>query len=508
MNNPMDFNGSFTESVGLETGAVPTSIYTDAAQYEVERERIFRRAWLMVGRVERIPKPGDFFVKQLAVLNASVIVARSEDGTIRAFHNVCAHRANIVEHRASGNAKRFVCRYHSWGYDNAGQLAHVPDESGFFGLDKKKCGLTPVALEIWEGWIFINLATEPELSLAEFLGPIADALTGIEYQNPDHPIVLRGEFNANWKAVAENFSEAYHVASIHPKTLAPFYIGQQNPFGRPISVRLHGPHRSMSWWLNPDRAAIREIEGRAMAVLGRPFGDGHPQGGAGQLDRRAQGREPDEARALGERRQLVLPELAPADLGQSVLDARVLADVGVDDRLGGALLLQEGDDGPRAPAARAFHVPHHRFDARGPGQHREHAGRYGVRGEAGHLLQRERGPVPSRDRAGRQVVGGADGEGRARLTGAAADLVDRANGNGSGGRRGGRRARGVASSADRLPESIVNRSRKNSARWRAGSAPKAVVTNRAGRARARARSSGRRHDEWGGRANSPRGGET
>ncbi|MBN3822786.1 aromatic ring-hydroxylating dioxygenase subunit alpha [Burkholderia sp. Ac-20384] len=251
MNNPMDFNGSFTESVGLETGAVPTSIYTDAAQYEVERERIFRRAWLMVGRAERIPKPGDFFVKQLAVLNASVIVARSEDGTIRAFHNVCAHRANIVEHRASGNAKRFVCRYHSWGYDNAGQLAHVPDESGFFGLDKKKCGLTPVALEIWEGWIFINLATEPEVSLAEFLGPIADALTGIEYQNPDHPIVLRGEFNANWKAVAENFSEAYHVASIHPKTLAPFYIGQQNPFGRPISVRLHGPHRSMSWWLNP-----------------------------------------------------------------------------------------------------------------------------------------------------------------------------------------------------------------------------------------------------------------
>lgn len=251
MNHPTDFNPGLTRAVGLGTDAMPTSLYTDAAQFELERKQIFRRAWLMVGRVERIPNPGDFFVKDLAVVDASIIVARAADGKVRAFHNVCAHRANIVEYRASGNAKRFVCRYHSWSYDNAGALANVPDEAGFFGLDRKKCGLTPVALEIWEGWIFINVAPEPEVTLREFLGPVADALAGIEYQNPDHPIVLRGEFKANWKAVAENFSEAYHVASIHPRTLAPFYTGPANPFGRPISVRLHGPHRSMSWWLNP-----------------------------------------------------------------------------------------------------------------------------------------------------------------------------------------------------------------------------------------------------------------
>ena len=250
MNHPNEFHPNVTEAVGLGTGEMPTSLYTDPAQYELERERIFRRAWLMVGRIESIPKPGDFFVKQLAMFKASIIVARSSDGEIRAFHNVCAHRSNIVEHRQSGNTKRFVCRYHSWSYDNAGELAHVPDASGFFGLDRKKCGLTPVALEVWEGWIFINMAKEPEVGLKQFLGPAAEALSGIEYQNPDHPIVLRGEFNANWKSVAENFSEAYHVVSIHPKTLAPFYTGQPNPFGRPISVNLYGPHRSLSWWLN------------------------------------------------------------------------------------------------------------------------------------------------------------------------------------------------------------------------------------------------------------------
>jgi Rieske 2Fe-2S family protein len=251
MNHPNEFKPSLTESVGLNTGTIPTSIYTDPAQFEIERERVFRRAWLMVGRVERIPKPGDFFVKELAIFKASIIVAHSEDGKIRAFHNVCAHRANVVEHRASGNAKRFVCRYHSWGYNNSGELAHVPDESGFFGLDKKKCGLTPVTLEVWEGWIFINMAPAPEVSLQEFLGPMADAMTGIEYQNPDHPIVLGGEFKANWKAVAENFSEAYHIASIHPKTLGPVYTGQPNPFSRPISANLYGAHRSLSLWLNP-----------------------------------------------------------------------------------------------------------------------------------------------------------------------------------------------------------------------------------------------------------------
>jgi glycine betaine catabolism A len=250
MNHPNDIQTHLTESVGLKTEAMPVALYTDPAQYEVERERIFRRAWLMVGRVERIPKPGDFFVKELAIFNASVIVARSDDGTIRAFHNVCAHRSNIVEHRPSGNAKRFVCRYHSWSYTNAGALANVPDEGGFFNLDKKKCGLTPVTVDVWEGWIFVNMAPAPEVSLQEFLGPMADALAGIVYPNPDNCIVLRGEFRANWKAVAENFSEAYHIASIHPKTLGPIYTGRPNPFSRPISANLYGAHRSMSLWLN------------------------------------------------------------------------------------------------------------------------------------------------------------------------------------------------------------------------------------------------------------------
>lgn len=81
--------------------------------YELEREKIFRRSWLMVGRVEEIPDPGDYFVKDLSVASASVIVVHSADGKIRGFHNVCRHRGSRVA-EGGGNVKTFACPFHGW----------------------------------------------------------------------------------------------------------------------------------------------------------------------------------------------------------------------------------------------------------------------------------------------------------------------------------------------------------------------------------------------------------
>ncbi|MGE0487028.1 MAG: aromatic ring-hydroxylating dioxygenase subunit alpha [Gammaproteobacteria bacterium] len=252
MNRPTSTRPSLTEACGLDTGPVPSRLYTDPAQYELERERIFRRAWLKVGRVEQIPDAGDYFVKDIAVCAASILVTRTKGGALKAFHNVCSHRGNLVALSPCGNASRFTCRYHSWTYDNAGKLVGVPDEAGFFGLDKKRCGLTPVALDTWEGWIFVNLQPVPEVSLAEFLGPFGTAFSGVDYPYADHALVMRGEFKANWKAVADAFSEAYHIASIHPRTFAPIYAGRDNPGSRPVSANVYGAHRAFSTWLNVD----------------------------------------------------------------------------------------------------------------------------------------------------------------------------------------------------------------------------------------------------------------
>src|SRR3546814_20139178 len=98
--------------------------------------------------------------------------------SIKAFHNVCSHRSNTLVLDDEGTASRFVCRYHNWTYRNDGALAGVPDERNFFGIDQSCFGLTPIAAEVWDGWIFVNLQPEPEVGLAEFLGDFGAKIGG------------------------------------------------------------------------------------------------------------------------------------------------------------------------------------------------------------------------------------------------------------------------------------------------------------------------------------------
>ena len=245
---------NFTALAGLPTGPVPTEPYRSPAYFELERERIFKRAWLCLGRVERLPKPGDYFVQPIEIAKASVLVTRAKDGSVRAFYNVCAHRSNTLVLDSEGSASRFICRYHNWTYRNDGSLLGVPDERNFFGLDKSCYGLTPIAAGIWEGWIFVNLQREPEVTLAEFLGEFGDRYTGIPYQNAGSSILYVSHLNANWKVIADAFAETYHIPAIHPETIGSTFASRDNPFARPISTQTWGPHRSVSTYGNPDYA--------------------------------------------------------------------------------------------------------------------------------------------------------------------------------------------------------------------------------------------------------------
>jgi len=245
---------NFTALAGLPTGPVPTEPYRSPAFFELERERVFKRAWLCLGRVERLPKAGSYFVQPIEVAKTSILVTRAKDGTIRAFHNVCSHRSNMLVLDDEGVAPRFVCRYHNWTYRGDGSLTGVPDERNFFGLDKDRCGLTRVAADIWEGWIFINLQPEPEVGLAEFLGDFGEQYTGIPYENAQSSILYVSHLNANWKVIADAFAETYHIPAIHPETIGSTFASKDNPFARPISTQTWGPHRSVSTYGNPDYA--------------------------------------------------------------------------------------------------------------------------------------------------------------------------------------------------------------------------------------------------------------
>ncbi|MFD2136776.1 aromatic ring-hydroxylating dioxygenase subunit alpha [Novosphingobium resinovorum] len=134
---------NLTALAGLDTAPVSLEPYRSQDWFDAEVRQVFKRAWLCLGREERIAAPGDYFVQTLEFARAEVLVTRTKDGRIRAFHNVCSHRSNKVVLEREGNASRFMCRYHNWTYRNDGELVGVPDQKNFFDFDRKSCGLTP-----------------------------------------------------------------------------------------------------------------------------------------------------------------------------------------------------------------------------------------------------------------------------------------------------------------------------------------------------------------------------
>lgn len=243
---------SFTEKNGLSTGPLPVDLYVSKEMFELERDRIFKKAWLLVAREDEVASPGDYMLREIEVAKASIVICRQKDGSVRTFHNVCPHRGNRVVDKESGHATRFVCGYHMWTFKNDGQLIGVPDEKNFFSFDKQKCGLVEIATEVWNGWVFVNLAREPEIGLKEFLGDLDGFMDGIEYPTGFDQVRISTELDCNWKTASDAFSETYHVPAIHPRTIGETFASKQNPFAHLLDVQTFGPHRFASLYGNPD----------------------------------------------------------------------------------------------------------------------------------------------------------------------------------------------------------------------------------------------------------------
>ena len=104
-------------------------------------------------------------LREVPTLKAELIVVRGKDDVVRAFHNTCAHRGVPVVHQKKGTSATFRCPYHSWLYGADGKLRSIPAQENFPCVDKANSGLVPVNLDIWNGFIFVNFADEPEQSL-------------------------------------------------------------------------------------------------------------------------------------------------------------------------------------------------------------------------------------------------------------------------------------------------------------------------------------------------------
>lgn len=236
----------------LGTGPIPIEPYISPEYFALERERIFRQVWLNVGREEQIPQAGDYFVKDLAVCNTSILVVRGKDGKVRAFHNMCSHRGNKVVWEEHGSCQVFACKFHGWTYNTQGQLTFVPDEEGFFDLNKNVHGLTPVAADIWQGFIFIHLDPQPKETLPEYLGELGEQLRGYPFAETSATCFSwTTDIRANWKLIKDAFQEAYHVAFLHKRSLPDSFTDETNPFGHALDFKLYPRHRRMSVWANP-----------------------------------------------------------------------------------------------------------------------------------------------------------------------------------------------------------------------------------------------------------------
>ncbi|MGH9091468.1 MAG: aromatic ring-hydroxylating oxygenase subunit alpha [Acidimicrobiales bacterium] len=262
--------GSWTEHFGLDTGPVSYDDSVTPAFYELERDAVFRRSWLNVGRVEQLPRKGSYFTKELDAARTSVVVVRDMDGTVRAFHNICRHRGNKLvwqdypREETSGFCRQFTCKYHGWRYGLQGDLTFVQQESEFFDLDKASYGLVPVTAEVWEGFVFVTFDPEPQ-PLREYLGRLGAGLEGYPFHLMTQKHTYRAEVGSNWKLFVDAFMEFYHAPVLHAKQSVSGESAKLQGYGyEALAYDIDGPHSMVSSWggMAPpkDPAMVKPIE--------------------------------------------------------------------------------------------------------------------------------------------------------------------------------------------------------------------------------------------------------
>ncbi|MET7769294.1 aromatic ring-hydroxylating dioxygenase subunit alpha [Nocardia sp. NPDC005366] len=216
---------NITENATTEPLSTPMSIgveaYISPEYAKAEGDKLWAKVWQQVGRVEEIPKVGDYLTYE--IVDDSIIVARTAADTIRAYHNVCAHRGRrLVDtppgaHDARGTARQFVCGFHGWRYDLEGKNTFVAEREDWpCGLTERNDGLNHVKVDTWGGWIWINMDPDSG-SLRDYLEPAASLLEHFELEKMRYRWRKWLTFDCNWKVAFEAFMETYHVPYTHPE---------------------------------------------------------------------------------------------------------------------------------------------------------------------------------------------------------------------------------------------------------------------------------------------------
>jgi len=207
----------------VQPDRVHRSLYADPGLFELEMARIFGRAWLVLGHESQVRTAGDYFTTRMG--KEPVVVVRADHGDIRVLINRCAHRGAMVCAEGRGNTERFVCPYHGWSYDRAGELKAVPFSSGYEKGKLDQFRLQPVPrVAVYRGFIFASLAPSGE-DLQTFLGGAKASFDDFVDRAPGGELEVAGgvfkhAYNGNWKLMLENHLDGAHPAWVHASSVA------------------------------------------------------------------------------------------------------------------------------------------------------------------------------------------------------------------------------------------------------------------------------------------------
>ncbi|MEH6570318.1 MAG: aromatic ring-hydroxylating dioxygenase subunit alpha [Halioglobus sp.] len=207
------------------TPDIPAGRYVDPRFFELEKQHVWRKSWLLAAHIDEVPEADCFMLWENA--GQPVVITHTQSGDIKAFYNTCSHRGAPVVTEPRGKKKRLTCAYHGWSYSHDGELKAVRNPEDFNNLDLSARGLEPVRCERFGNLIFVNFDPQAP-NLREWLGPIADEWEEFQFHNCRLAARHIFDLDCNWKIAMEANTEVYHVRTIHPKTVAPILDDRRN----------------------------------------------------------------------------------------------------------------------------------------------------------------------------------------------------------------------------------------------------------------------------------------
>ncbi len=221
----------------------PAHHYCDKERWRLEMDLVFKRVPLMLAMTAELPNPGDY--KAMDAVDTPVLIARGEDGKVRAFVNMCRHRGAQIMGVGTGNTKRFTCPYHAWSYDQKGALTGVFSEKDFGTVERSRHSLVELAAAERAGLIWVHLNPNATLDIDDFLSGYDEMLEHFNFKNWHffESRVLRGP---NWKIAYDGYLDLYHLPILHRETFGADMRNQALYYAWGPHQRVHSPDLSLA----------------------------------------------------------------------------------------------------------------------------------------------------------------------------------------------------------------------------------------------------------------------